>query len=104
MAAWAKEQGLEGNKFITMMGDPSGTLTKALGTELKHPGPQGKGLFGRTKRFAMYIDDGTVKIFKISEAADDPAGDDDPSLTMPQAMIANIIQHQRQELKAKSEL
>ena len=31
MDAWAKDQKLEGNKFITMMGDPSGALTSALG-------------------------------------------------------------------------
>merc|ERR1711908_51909 len=99
MSAWAKDQGLEGNKFITMMCDPAATLTKALGVELTAAGPAAKGIIGRCKRFAMYVEDGTVKFFKISEAPDDPAGDDDPSATLAPAVIKAIKQ-----LNTKTEL
>ena len=90
MDAWAKDQNVSDTNFLTMMGDPSGALTSALGVELKHPGPEGKGIIGRCKRFAMYVEDGTVKIFRISEASDDPAGDDRPEATLAPAMIAAI--------------
>ena len=90
MSAWATDQKLDNQKLITMMGDPSGALTAALGAQLRHPGPEGKGIIGRCKRFAMYIEDGTVKIFRVSEAPDDPAGDDRPEDTLAPAMIAAI--------------
>ena len=69
--------------MITFMGDPHSALTQALGMVLDHPGPVGKGLVGpRCKRFAMYIEDGTIKFWAVSEGPDDPAGDDDPSATV----------------------
>ena len=77
--------------MITFMGDPHSALTQALGMVLDHPGPVGKGLVGpRCKRFAMYIEDGVIKVWKVSEGEDDPAGDDDPSATLAGAMIAEI--------------
>ena len=54
MTAWQKDQGAD-ESLLTFYGDPSGALTKALGMVLDHPGPQGKGLFGRTKRFAAIV-------------------------------------------------
>ena len=64
-----------------------GSLTQNLGTVLNHPGPN--GLFGtalpRSKRVAMYVVDGVVKIFRIAEKGpageEDPAGDDFPEVT-----------------------
>ena len=41
----------------------------------------------RSKRFALYVEDGTVKAVRVSEGPDDPAGDSDPSLTTAEAMI-----------------
>ena len=90
MDAWATDQGVDKSDLITMMGDPSGALTAALGVQLIHPGPESKGIIGRCKRFAMFVDDGVIKVFKISEAEDDPAGDDKPEATLAPAMIAAI--------------
>jgi hypothetical protein len=50
-----------------MMGDPTSTLTGALGMELTHAGPQGKGLVGRCKRFALYAEDGVVKALQANK-------------------------------------
>ena len=46
MNAWAADQKVDQSPkgLLTMMGDPTSTLTGALGMELTHPGPQGKGL------------------------------------------------------------
>jgi peroxiredoxin len=95
MTAWAKDQGVgtQEGSLITMMADPYGQLTNALGTQLTHPGPQGKGLVGRTKRFAAYLESGVVKYFSISEnanGAEDPAGDDFPESSCAPAMMEAI--------------
>merc|ERR1719277_2768907 len=58
--------------------------------EMIHPGPYGVGIIGRCKRFAMYVEDGTVKLIKVSERPDDPAGDDDPEATLAPSMIKAI--------------
>ena len=87
MDAWSKDQGVDKQKFVTLMGDPSQVFTKTIDMEMIHPGPYGVGIIGRCKRFAMYVEDGVVKLVKVSERADDPAGDDDPSATLAPAMI-----------------
>lgn len=76
--------------MIKFMGDPAGELTKALDIEMTHPGPASVGIIGRCKRHALYVSDGTVKAFNLSEGEDDPAGDSDPSNTMPEAMLKAI--------------
>lgn len=76
--------------MVQLYGDPKGELTKALDMELNHPGPQGKGLFGRCKRHAIYVDNGVIKAINVSEKEDDPAGDADPSNTLADAMIQAI--------------
>jgi len=97
MSAWAKDQAVAGSEYITMMGDTQGILTKSLGTILNHPGPN--GLFGtalpRSKRVAMYVVDGVVKIARVAEGPgpageEDPAGDDFPEVTLAPAMIEAI--------------
>jgi len=90
MDAWSMDQGLLGNKMVTMMADPKSELTKALKMELTAAGPQSVGLFGRSKRFALYIDDGVVKVCRVAEAEDDPAGDARPDVTLAPAMIDAI--------------
>ena len=83
MDAWAKDQGVKKDDLLTLLGDPHGDLTKSLDLELVHPGPvKEKGLVGRSKRFAMVLEDGIIKGFAVAEKADDPAGDDFPEVTM----------------------
>jgi peroxiredoxin len=89
MQAWAKDQKV-GLGLIKLYGDPAGELTKALDMEMNHPGPEGKGLFGRCKRHALYVENGVIKAVHISESEDDPAGDADPSNTLADAMMKAI--------------
>ncbi|MEP7207861.1 MAG: peroxiredoxin [Casimicrobiaceae bacterium] len=63
MGAWAREQKTGGK--IRMMGDGSGTYTKALGLELDL-GARGMGV--RCQRFSMLVDDGVVKSLNIEAA------------------------------------
>lgn len=42
------------------------------------------------KRHAIYAVNGEIKAINISEGPEDPAGDDDPSATLADAMIAAI--------------
>lgn len=84
--AWAKDQKIEGS-MITFMADPAAELTKALGMEMTHPGPPSVGIIGRCKRFAIHAVDEEIKIVKISEGPDDPAGDNDPSATLAEGML-----------------
>jgi peroxiredoxin len=99
MDAWGRDQGVERSSgLVTMMGDPTGSLTSALGLELRHPGPIGLGLLNRCKRFAAYIVDGTVKLLTIAERPDDPAGDDYPEITLAPAVIAAVKALGKEEL------
>ncbi len=55
MAAWAKEQGVDGR--ITMLADGSGAFTKAMGLELDLTA---RGLGVRSQRYAMVAENGRV--------------------------------------------
>jgi len=90
MDAWAKDQSVDKQSYVNLMGDPSGLFTKYLSMEMVHPGPYSVGIIGRCKRFAMYLEDGVVKLIKVSERPDDPAGDDDPTETLAPQMIKAI--------------
>jgi len=95
MTAWSEDQGVsKSDGFITMMGDPSSSLTQQLGMVLDHPGPMSKLGYQRTKRFAAYISNGTFKVVHVAEGGpmgeEDPAGDDFPESTLAPAMIAAI--------------
>lgn len=76
--------------MLLFLGDPSGAFTEASGMELTHPGPISVGIIGRCKRFAMYVDNSVVKYVAIAEGEDDPAGDDDPSVTLYDAILEAI--------------
>jgi peroxiredoxin len=76
--------------MLKLMGDPAGELRDAFGMELTHPGPIGKGLLGRCKRHAVYAVNGEIKAVQVSESETDPAGDTDPSKTLPPAMLEAI--------------
>merc|ERR1711862_127282 len=91
MKAWAQDQGIE-SSIISFMADPYSSVTRALDMELDHTGPKGVGLINRCKRFALYIVDGIVKVVRISEKADDPAGDDFPEDTCAPAMLKAITE------------
>jgi peroxiredoxin len=44
----------------------------------------------RCKRFAMYVVDGVIKHLEVSASESDPAGDDDPSASCIDNMLAKI--------------
>jgi len=98
MAAWAEDQGvkcLDDDKenpenILHLYADPYGLVTEALDMEMSAAGPKMVGLLNRSKRFALYVVDGTVQIANIAEAEDDPAGDDRPESTLAEAMIEAI--------------
>ena len=93
MQAWSENQGVPtelDDGILHLFADPYGKLTEKLGMELTHKGPLGVGLVGRCKRFALYIVDGVVKIVRVAEKDDDPAGDDFPDSTLADAMLDAI--------------
>jgi peroxiredoxin len=60
MGAWGKDQKSAGK--VRMMGDGSGTFTKALGLELDLIA---KGMGVRSQRYSMLVQDGVVKTLNI---------------------------------------
>jgi len=78
MKAWAKNQGIEGS-MITFLADTRCEFSEAIGMCISHPGPKKALGTIRCKRFVLVVDKGVVKNVEISEAPDDPAGDNDPS-------------------------
>lgn len=90
MMAWAEDQGVKEDGMVTLMGDPYGQLTEALDMEMTHSGPKSVGIINRCKRFALYLENGVVKIVRVAEAEDDPAGDDRPDITLANAMVDAI--------------
>lgn len=63
MAAWSESTGA-GAAGLTMLADPAAELTKAMGMEFTAPPV---GLYDRSKRFAMLVEDGTVKILHVED-------------------------------------
>ena len=89
MGAWAETMGVDGS-MITFLADTRSELTQALGVVLDHPGPMGVLGNPRSKRFAMYLDDGVIKVFETSEKPDDPAGDAFPESSCVENMLEEI--------------
>lgn len=89
MNAWAQAQGVHGS-IVTFLGDPRSELTKDLGLVLDHPGPMSVLGNTRCKRFSMLIDNGVIKTVNVCESPDDPAGDDDPSVTLVEKMLEDL--------------
>jgi len=78
MRGWAKDQGVNGS-MITFLADTRGEFTEALGMfMIDHPGPKEALGNRRCKRFVLICEDGIVKNVEVSEAPDDPAGDNEP--------------------------
>jgi len=90
MTAWAESQGVPEDSIVKLMGDPYGELTEKLDMELTHAGPKANGLINRCKRFALYVVDGVVKIVRVAERDDDPAGDAFPDITLAESMVEAI--------------
>mmetsp|Transcript_17788 Transcript_17788/g.42298 ORF Transcript_17788/g.42298 Transcript_17788/m.42298 type:complete len:97 (+) Transcript_17788:320-610(+) len=93
MNAWKKDQGLGGSDLIEFVADTSAELTVALDLVLTtHPGPA--GVLGahtmRSKRSSMFVDNGVLKVLRIAEAEDDPAGDARPEASLIEAMLPLI--------------
>lgn len=65
MAAWGKDTGAN-DAGITMAGDADASFTKALGLDFSIPPA---GLYDRSKRFALYAEDGEVKVLQVEENA-----------------------------------
>lgn len=65
MDAWAKATGADGK--IVMLTDDGASFAKALGLEIDLTGA-GIGLGMRSKRYAMLVDDGMVKILNVDES------------------------------------
>lgn len=84
--AWADDQKLSGTS-IKIFSDPSSEFTRACDMELTADGPRSVGLFGRSKRFAMIVDKGTITAMAVAESELDPAGDDFPEKTLAPALI-----------------
>jgi peroxiredoxin (alkyl hydroperoxide reductase subunit C) len=78
MAAWAKDQGVDGN--IIMLADGAGQFTKALGLELDL---MGRGMGIRAQRFALVAQDG-----KVTHLAVEPPGGFDVSKA--ESILANL--------------
>ncbi|WP_108484400.1 peroxiredoxin [Oceaniglobus ichthyenteri] len=64
MQAWSDSTGA-GDAGITMLGDPEGEFTKAMGREFNAPPA---GLIARSKRYAMMVEGGEVKIIHEEES------------------------------------
>ncbi len=62
MEAWAKAS--DGKGKISFLSDGSGDFTRAAGMELDL---SGHGLGVRSKRYAMLVDDGVVKVLNIED-------------------------------------
>lgn len=77
MDAWAKDQKVF-NSIITFLADTRGEFTEAVGMFMDHPGPKAALGNPRCKRFVLVVENGIVKNVEVSEAPDDPAGDNDP--------------------------
>lgn len=90
MSAWAIDQKVPEDSIVKLMGDPYAILTEKLDMELTHSGPKSVGLINRCKRHALYVVDGSVKIVRVAEKANDPAGDEFPDITLAESMIEAI--------------
>ena len=89
MTAWGKDQGVEGS-IIQTLGDTRSEVTEALGLVLDHPGPMSVLGTKRCKRFSMLVDDGVIKSINIAAAEGDPAGDDNPAISLVDQMLSDL--------------
>lgn len=92
MSAWGDDLDVHSTPHIRMLADPTGALTKALGMTMTHPGVNGLLGPNRCKRFVLVVENGKVTNMAISEAEDDPAGDNDPEGPVTaRTRLANVL-------------
>mmetsp|Transcript_31594 Transcript_31594/g.72107 ORF Transcript_31594/g.72107 Transcript_31594/m.72107 type:complete len:90 (-) Transcript_31594:35-304(-) len=89
MTGWAEDQGVE-DSMITFLGDPRSELTKALGLVLDDPGPMSVLGNPRCKRHSILVDDGVIKTINVAAYEGDPAGDDDPTVSLVEKMLEDL--------------
>lgn len=65
LKAWDEATGAA-KAGITLLGDPEGSFTKALGMDFSAPA---LGLINRSTRYAMLVDDGVVSALQLEEKA-----------------------------------
>jgi cytochrome c peroxidase len=63
MKAWGASTGATG-AGLSMLADAGGDYTKAVGMDFTNPAV---GFFGRSKRYALYAEDGVVKVLHAEE-------------------------------------
>ena len=63
LKAWGRETGAD-EAGITLLGDPESAFTRAIGMEFDAPPA---GLIGRSRRYAMYVEDGEVTVLHVEE-------------------------------------
>lgn len=63
MGAWAKDTGAD-KAGLTFLADADGAFTQAMGMNFDAPPA---GLFGRSKRYAMLVEDGTITALQVEE-------------------------------------
>jgi len=73
--------------MVTFLADTRCELSEALDLTFSAPV---LGTSPRCKRFALFIDDGVVKVVNVSEGPNDPSGDADPSASLAPGMIESI--------------
>ncbi len=61
LKAWDDSTGA-GGAGIRMLGDPGSEFTRALGMDFSNPD---RGLLGRSRRYAMLVDRGVVKVLNV---------------------------------------
>ena len=64
MKAWGEATGA-GEAGLTLLADGTGAFTKAIGMDFDAPPV---GLMGRSKRYAMLVEDGVVAILNVEES------------------------------------
>ncbi|MFD1794988.1 peroxiredoxin [Paracoccus aurantiacus] len=64
MGAWATDTGAD-KAGLTFLSDADGAFTKAMGMNFDAPPA---GLLGRSKRYAMLVEDGTITAFQAEES------------------------------------
>ncbi|MDZ7711472.1 MAG: peroxiredoxin [Roseovarius sp.] len=62
--AWGEATGAS-EAGLTLLGDPEGAFTKAIGMAFDAPPA---GLIGRSKRYAMVVEDGKVTLLHVEES------------------------------------
>ncbi len=64
MGAWSEATGAD-EAGLTFLADADGAFTKAMGMDFDAPPA---GLFGRSKRYAMLVEDGTITAMNIEDS------------------------------------